>query len=279
VEVANARDAFSFWSGLGRAWPALLALVIWIYAFIRPRGGYRTVGIALGWTLLAWAALRWPNGANLFFPLLIVFLLVHVLIPAARVLFQVPRRSSAAAEGAAPATAAFLLGGLLFMAVVQSEAATQAPPRSAPRGAAIAESVIQEVRIEEKFALATAKIRWHATKDQALALLSEPAVLTRVSYPTNALRLVQVNVAGKRIHQVLAQQDGSFDLELQYQLHVVTKNGESGFVLLPTSMSMSLRRTPCPLSATMPPPTRQWPRSSSLRPAIRGLAGSRAAAM
>src|SRR5688572_8225389 len=58
VEVANARDVLSFWSGFGRAWPALLALVVWAYAFIRPRDGFRTVAVALGWTLLAWAALR-----------------------------------------------------------------------------------------------------------------------------------------------------------------------------------------------------------------------------
>ena len=243
VEVANARDALSFWSGLGRAWPALLALVVWAYAFIRPRDAIRAVGGALGWTLLAWAALRWPNGANLFFPLLIVFLLVQVLIPAARVLFHVPRRPSAAAEGAAPATAAFLLGGLLFITAAQaSEAATQSPPRSGARDAAIAESVIQEVRIEEKFALATTRIRWHAVKDQTLPLLFEPAVLTRISYPTNALKLVQANVAGKRIHQILAQQDGSFDIELQYQLHVVTKDGESGFVL-PTQHGLVNRLT------------------------------------
>jgi len=244
VEVANARDMFSFWTGLGRAWPALLALVVWAYAFIRSRDGFRVVGVALGWTLLAWAALRWPNGANLFFPLLILFLLVQVLIPAARVLFQVPRRPSAAAEGAtAPATAAFLLGGLLFItAGLTSEAATQLQPRSAARDTAIAESVIQEVQIDEKFALATAKIRWHAIKDQTLPLLSEPAVLTRIRYPTNSLKLVQVNVAGKRMHQIVAQQDGSFDLELHYQLHVTTKDGERGFVL-PTHHGLVNRLT------------------------------------
>ena len=244
VEVANVRDQLSFWTGLGRAWPALLALFVWAYAFIRPRDGFRPVGVALGWTLLAWAAMRWPNGANLFFLLLTVFLLVQVLLPAARVLFQLPRRSSASAEGApAPATAAFLLGGLIFLTAAQAGAATTpSAPRSLPRDAAIAESVIQDVKVEEKFVFATAKIRWNAAKDQTLPLLFEPAVLTRIGYPTNTVKLVQANVGGKRVHQLVAQQDGSFDIELQYQLHVVMKDGESGFVL-PTQHGLVNRLT------------------------------------
>jgi hypothetical protein len=244
VEISNLRDQLSFGAALGRAWPALLALFVWAYAFIRPQDGFRPIGVALGWTLLAWAALRWPNGANLFFLLLLVFILLQVLLPAARVLFQVPRRSSASAEGsAAPATAAFLLGGLLFLTAAQAgAAAVSPPPRSTSGEAAIAESVIQEVRVEEKFALATAKIRWHALKGQTLPVLFEPAVLTRIGYPTNAVKLVEANAGGKRVHQLAAQQEGSFDIELRYQLHVVTKDGESGFVL-PTPYGLVNRLT------------------------------------
>jgi hypothetical protein len=135
----------------------------------------------------------------------------------------------------------------------------------------VAESVSQEVQIDEKFALATARIRWHARKDQTLPLLFEPAVLTRIIYPTNALKLVQVNAGGKRVHQILAQEEGFFDIELEYQLHVAKKDGESGFVLpthyglvnrlglrILTSTSMSPLRMPCPSSVTMPPRTRRW---------------------
>ena len=44
--------------------------------------------------------------------------------------------------------------------------------------------------MEEKFAIGTAKIHWDASKGQLLPLVFEPAVLTRVAYPTNALKLV-----------------------------------------------------------------------------------------
>src|SRR2546428_206744 len=81
--------------------------------------------------------------------------------------------------------------------------------------------VIQEIRVEEKFALATAKIRWQAQKGQVLPLLFGPAVLTHISYPASALNLEQSLTGGKRAHQLVARQSGSFDIEVQYQVDVI----------------------------------------------------------
>ncbi len=244
VEVTNAVDEMTFWSALALAWPALLALVVWGYAFIRASDWFRPVCVVLGWTLLAWAALRWPNGAPILFLLLGVFLIVQVLLPAARAIFRLPRRPTPPPQGAsAAATAALLLGGLLWISTgVANAATTQAAARPLVKEPALAESVVQDIRVEEKFALATAKVRWHATKDQLLPLLFEPAVLTRVSYPTNALKLVQAFVGGKRVHQLLAQESGSFDIEVKYQLHVTKKENESGFTL-PTQHGLVNRLT------------------------------------
>ncbi|MDB6033954.1 MAG: hypothetical protein JWM16_4292, partial [Verrucomicrobiales bacterium] len=96
---------------------------------------------------------------------------------------------------------------------------------------ALAESVVQEIRIEDSFALATAKIRWNAEKGQTLPVLFEPAVLTRVNYPTNSLRLVQTISNSKRVHQLIAEETGTFEIELQYQLHTSKRDGGSGFAL------------------------------------------------
>ena len=49
----------------------------------------------------------------------------------------------------------------------------------APLAAPVAESVTHELRVEEGFALGTAKIHWDAKKSEVLPLLFEPAVLTR----------------------------------------------------------------------------------------------------
>jgi hypothetical protein len=100
-----------------------------------------------------------------------------------------------------------------------------------PKEPALAESVSQQIRVEGKFAMASATIRWQATKGQLLPLLFEPAVLTRVTYPTNGLKLVQMSVGGKRTQQLLALESGTFEVEFQYQVQVTKRDAESGFAL------------------------------------------------
>jgi hypothetical protein len=138
--------------------------------------------------------------------------------------------------------------------LAQAAPSTQPPSKAPPRQAApvipatralepaIAESVIQSVRVEEKFIMATAKIRWHAVKGQMLPVLHDPAVLTSVTHPVDALKLVQTFTGGKRAHQLLALADGTFDIELRYQLHVTDRKGEAGFEL-PTQHGLVNRVT------------------------------------
>ena len=97
IEVANLPLGTSTWSTLALAWPVLLALAICrIYGW---RDGTnreflkRLSGI-LGWTCMAWAALRMPNGAQNLFYVLILFLVWYVAIPALRRLWRMPRRSA-----------------------------------------------------------------------------------------------------------------------------------------------------------------------------------------
>jgi len=237
VEVSNLADEFSFWRAVGQAWPAGLALAVWAFAWLGARNQFRTILVLLGWTLLAWASLRWPNGASWFFILLMAFLLLHVILPALRAALQVPPKPATPPTGEtpAPAAAALLIGSLL----VWSCNVEAAQPTKDP---ALADSVTQQIRIEDQFAFATAKVHWQAQKDQLLPILFQPAVLTRINYPTNALKLVQVFSAPKPSQQLLAQQDGSFDIEFQYQVHISKKDGGSGFVL-PTQHGLVNRLT------------------------------------
>ena len=72
------------------------------------------------WVLVAWAALRWPNGAAPFLMVLQAFLLLHLLLPALRRVWRLPvHQQSPPALGpqaAAPATALLLLAGLCGIA-------------------------------------------------------------------------------------------------------------------------------------------------------------------
>jgi hypothetical protein len=323
IEVANVEDKTSAFSFVGYAWPALLALIVWAYGWLTDKRWLSVVG----WTLVAWAALRWPNGATAFFGVVVVFLLWHGVVPAIRRLGQLPRKPKpnappAPESGAAPIVASLLIGGLFFLSagnafarsaelhsavsqisnlpsagksetpirvqhiadyksaiqqsatlrydgwkgrrvladtrpaaflVAASQANRQEAAATSTRGAQtaaaansgaafpkeppLAESITQQIRVEEKFALGTAKVRWHAVKGQMLPVLFEPAVLTRVTFPTNMLRLIQAPAGSKRAQQLLAQESGAFEIEMQFQVHVIKKENESGF-FLPTQHAL-----------------------------------------
>ena len=232
VEVNNVEDKPSILLGAIRAWPALLAVAVWLYAWTREGFARRMAGMA-GWTLLFWAALRWPNGVPAFIVVLIAFVMFHLLVPAARKLWQLPRRPQATPppDNIAPVVASLIAGALLLFTT--DAPAASATPGGKPRrelGPAMADSVQQQIRVEEKFAFATAKIRWNALQGQSLPVLLEPAVLTRITYPTNALKLVQTGQLRKR-YELAAVESGSFDIELEYQLQPKARDGGSGFEL------------------------------------------------
>jgi hypothetical protein len=235
VEVANLEDKPTVLGFLRYAWPALLALAAWVFGWITGRQGSRTAGWLLGWMLLVWAALRYPNGATVFLAVLAAFLLLHVVIPALRRLWKlppppVPAEPPATQSGAASAVIALLMGGLVWVAPFARSADSKSvlPAKDAP----VAESVTQDIRVEDKVALAMAKVRWQAEKGEMLPLLFEPTVLTRLDYPTNALELVQAPVGSRPAQQLLARKKGSFDIKVQYQLPVAKKDA-GGWLALP----------------------------------------------
>ena len=66
----------------------------------------KSLAQVLGWTLLAWAALRLSNGAGWFFGVIAAFLALQVLLPALRGLWSLPPKPKSAVEnGTAPAVA------------------------------------------------------------------------------------------------------------------------------------------------------------------------------
>ena len=238
VEVANVPEKESGLSVVGFSWPAVLALVVWIYGWLREDDWLKRFCSIFGWTLAAWATLRCPNGVPWFICVLGAFLLLHVVIPALRRLWSLPQKPTTE-NGAASAVAAMLVGGLIWLSFgsASASAAEAAAAVQSPKQSPVADSITQQIRIEEKFAFATAKIRWLAQKGQTLPLLFEPAVLTRINYPSNTLNLVQATIGSNRAQQLVAQKGGTFDIEVQYQLQV-TKNGTENVFALPTSSGL-----------------------------------------
>ncbi len=238
IAVSNLADKTALAAVLGWGWPALAALLLWAGGWMAGTPLQKLAAAVVGWTLLAWAALRFPNGAPAFFWILPAFLVCHVLFPALRQFSRWPRKPAAAptvpSSGAAPATLALLTAGLYWMScghglVLGAEApSAKSAPIAAP---AIPDSVTQTIRVEDKLALATAKIRWQALKGQALPLLSEPAVLTHVVFPARSLKLQPAPAGSKFSQQVVAQENGVFDLEVQYEIRVSPDQSGAGFAL------------------------------------------------
>src|SRR6185369_5340736 len=77
----------------------------------------------------------------------------------------------------------------------------------------------------------SSKIKWRAEKGQLLPLLFEPAVLTAVNYPSNALKLVETSFANHRAKLLVAEVSGVYEVELTYELEVLKKDSESGINL------------------------------------------------
>ncbi len=198
----------------------LLAAAVWIFGWVREEKLWSRI---LGWTLLAWAALRWPNGAPAFLAVAAAFLLFKVVIPSLKQLWRVPAKPKTdflpPSTTVPPPVTAMLLGFCLLGGVMNSHASNVLP-----------ESVTQQIRVEDRFATATAKIKWQAERGQALPLLFEPAVLTRVNYP-KSLKLEASPAGSSSAQQLVAQSSGAFDIEVQYQLQITRRDNDSSFVL------------------------------------------------
>jgi hypothetical protein len=238
LEVANLDLHPAFWARAGALWPAALAFLIWGCVWLGFQPALRRLGLLVGWTFLAWGALRSPQGAPIFFLVLMSFLVVHLVLPLLRRLWQLPLKPSAPpASSPSPATATILMLALLLAGAGHLSAApaggrgTNTAATSARQEQPVAESVLQTIRVEESFGLAQVKLRWRAQRGQILPVLDAPAVLTRIVYPTDALKLSQTVANSRRTHQLLAEKEGVFDLEMEIQLPVTEKNGERGFAL------------------------------------------------
>ena len=266
IDVSNLPDKFSLPAFLDHAWPAVLAVVLWLLAIRMQRGWLKSFFRLLGWLLIGWAALRSPNGARVFLLILALFTLWHIIIPVFRHAFRLPRQPQtnppAVQGGAAAATAAltilvcchfsnnslasdrsdhaFSLSSSLSAkasGTADGGGGSHVAPRpvereyQSKRMNAIAESVIQDIRIEDKFALATAKIRWQATKGQTLPLLFEPAVMTRLVYPSNAIELIPNTSEKSSAQSLFARKDGTFEISVDYEMHVTKRDTETGILL------------------------------------------------
>ncbi|MEY4385389.1 MAG: hypothetical protein RLY20_672, partial [Verrucomicrobiota bacterium] len=230
VEVANLDAKSPITSVLPSVLISLLGVVALMAGWLGS-GARKAILPTVGWTLLTSAALRLPNGAGAFVVVVGAFVLLQVIIPGLRLLWSAPvKPRTAESEPTAPVVAVLLALAMLTL----SGCATAAPaPVVAAARIVVPETVRHTVRVEEDFVIVTTKIHWVAERGDALTLVGEPAVLTRVNFPKGSLHLTQSKENGVPTHRVVADQSGAADIEAQFQLRVTKRGAESG-VTLPT---------------------------------------------
>jgi len=262
VEVANVADKTTFSDVLGYAWPGLLALPVWAYGWMTARPGFRAICRAAGWGSIGWGALRWPNGGTAFLVIAAAFGVFQVVVPALARLWKLYSQAQAEpapklASGAGSAATGLIIGGLVCWSACPVARASPGAKAEVPTGSfysaagsgvtetlpmAVAQSVIHDIRVEDKYAIATARIHWQAEKGETLPLLFEPGVLTGIICPSNAINLVQTVIPKGgpdgvcatnlvRAQALIAQRRGDFDIELKYELEVAKGESGSGFAL------------------------------------------------
>ncbi len=216
VEVQNISGKTSLMDVLGWIWPALFAVPAFALGAAVARPWIRFVCRVAGWTLLAWAALRTPNGVSPFIWVCLAFLIWNAGLPAVRRIRQWSR---------IPATAATLLAIACW---------SQCSRANASSITNLPQSVAQTIRVDGQFVTGAATIRWQAAEGQHLGVLSSNAILTRISYPPGALEVIP----GANGQELAARKNGIFEITLDYEMRVAGDKSEAGFAL-PTPPGLS----------------------------------------
>ncbi len=231
VEVSNLPLAPTVWARTWAVWPAFVAVALWLYSLVELQNGSRKITGQFAWVLVFWAALRISNGAPAFFLVVLALLVIKFAVPLLRRWWQVPRKleASSAAGGLAATTVLMLFGAWCAIPGTALAQSSSQETTIATKYTNLADSVIQQVRVQEDFVFGTAKIRWQAVKGQTLPLLHAPGVLTKIEFPSEAARLVQVTTGTRTDQALIAERSGVVDVELRYQLAVMASDGERGF--------------------------------------------------
>jgi hypothetical protein len=214
VEITNTPENARSFGYAGSIVLAILAVASWIYGRVRDK---KLLPRVLGWTFLAWAALRLPNGAPTFVAILAAFLVLQVLVPLIKQLWRVPEKPKTDFSPAAVPPAAALLAGLCLLGGAMNLRAASAVP----------ESVTQQINIANNTATATATIHWQAQRGDVLPLLFQPAVLTGVNCP-RSVSLEPAPRGSSNAQQLVAESSGDFDITVQYQLQLANGDSDSG---------------------------------------------------
>lgn len=241
VNVANLPDHVTAGAVMGTALPLMVAAAVALYGVVTGRTIVRRLGWLAFWGCLFYQGFRMDNGALAISFTVLVFLALHLALPLLRQLWALPPASSpSTAEPGSPAPVTL---GLLILSLLGFNFSTQAEDLKSvavplvtehksniPESFGIPDSVVQTVSVQDKFATGLARIRWNAKANQILPLVYEPAVMTRLQFPTNTLRLLPPSTSGRTAARLLAGEAGQYEIVVEYQVRLTERAEATGFV-------------------------------------------------
>lgn len=257
VDLTQVEAVAGGWVTVGGVFLGLAAVGVWLGALVASGSAMRVLGIAAGWCLLFWAALRAPSGPVPFVTVAGLFLLVQVLVPGLARWWRAAGTTgvpgggggsggvggSGAITGAGSAVAGWLVAfGVGWMCLggfgaglMAAGAAGGVEPLPAWGGTLepathVAETVVHEWRVVDDHVRGRAVVRWEGKAGSVLPLFSEPGVLMRSGHPAGT-RLVQVQWEGRRVHLLMSETNGTLEFPIEFQARVTERGGERGFVV------------------------------------------------
>lgn len=233
VDLANLNAKPSATSLIWVLWPGLIGLVLWVWARLTSQPWLARNGIVGAWFLIFWATLRLPDGGTGFFVVACLFVAMQLLVPAVKLWLRA-RRNERHASGVGlgstvgSETIVLMLSALALGTTGFSADATKPTDREAP---ARADSVIQHIHVDDRFASGSVTIKWQANKGEILPVIHAPGVITKIEFPASAARLVQLSTEPRVAHGLFAEQSGGIEARLEYQVQVVSQGDERGFAV------------------------------------------------
>jgi hypothetical protein len=210
------------------SWPALLGIVLWgMLVAKRLQGSAGRLGWLAGWALICWGVLRSSGGVPVFMGVLVACLAAHVFLPLLKGQLKLPRQVKLQPTGAT--TAALLLCFGLFGGVAA---------QAGPKPVAVAQSLTQEIRIQDGHAFVNARVVWEAEAGQTFDFLAAPAVLIRCQPDKAAVKLGERRTDGGAVYTLTAGEGGRFEAVFEYQMSVKKWSSESTVLEMPTPASL-----------------------------------------
>ena len=211
-----------------------LGLLLWALLALRGSSPARSrPGLALGWSLAGWAVLVWPSSAPLFIGLLVLFGVIHMMIPA----WQRQRALPAKPRPAASAAPVAGMAGLLLLAGVLAGGEA----RGETGETNVVRSLVQTARVKEGYVQVQARMQWQAAAGQTLVFLRPPSVLTSWKSAPATVNLREQLGDNPTSYELAAREAGRYTVEFDYQIPLGAAATTNGFKLpTPTALVNTL---------------------------------------